>query len=193
MVSSRSSARSVLIFLVCCFTPAVAQQPSPTKTSVRQLTAKQISVYKTFLKDYLSGSNSSINLASTTSPFEPDKDDLQGCLIGFPHASGSREIHKLPDSFVNDRVHFVNPATYKVAQMGDFMRQGEDLDTAVQSAFDHGLMSLSEVVFDRGHKLAALSFSFQCGRLCGHGGVVIYEFRNGHWQRSKRHCDSWMS
>jgi hypothetical protein len=128
-----------------------------------------------------------------TSPFEPDKDDLQGCLMGFPHASRTKKVHQLADILVNNRVHFVDPATYKVAQVGDFMRQGEDLDSAVQSAFDNGLMSLSEVVFDRGHKLAALNFSFQCGRLCGHGGVVIYELRNGHWRRSKRHCGSWMS
>lgn len=193
MVSSRYRARSVLIFLVCCFTPAVAQQPSPTKVSVRQLTAEQIAVYKTFLEDFLSGSNSSINVSTTTRPFEPNKDDLQGCLIGFPHASRTKELQQLADSLVNNRVHFVDPATYKVAQVGDFMRQGEDLDGAVQSAFDRGLMSLSEVVFDRGHKRAALSFSFQCGQLCGHGGVVIYELRNGQWQRSKRHCGSRIS
>ena len=111
----------------------------------------------------------------------------------FPRNSRATEVHQFTDQFPPEIVHLVDPANYKVASVGDFMQKNDDLDNAVTSAVAAGMMTLSEVVFDHTHRLAALSTSFQCGRLCGHGGIVLFELRNGHWKRYKQFCGGWQS
>ncbi|MBB5316261.1 hypothetical protein [Tunturibacter empetritectus] len=194
MVSLRAIVRFISPFLACCFlTVALAQETTPPKVSTKPLTAEQKAVYNAFLTGYQGDSKVTLNVANVTDPFLPDKDDLHGCLRNFPKDSRAMEVHQFADQLANDRIHLVNPEKYKVAQVGDFMQRREDLDSAVQAAIDAGLMSMSEVIFDHTHRLAALNFSFQCGKLCGHGGIVIYELRNGHWSRSKRSCGEWQS
>jgi hypothetical protein len=185
---------SILTFVVLCFTAvAVAQAPVQVQVSIKPLTADQLRVYKAFLADWQAGSKSPLNVANTTDPFRPDRDDLQGCMRSFPKDSRAMEVHLFPEQFANDRIRLLDPAKYKTSEVGDFMLRREDLDNAVQAAIEAGLMNLSEVIFDRTHRLAALNFSFRCGRLCGNGGTVIYERSNGHWKRSKRSCGSWQS
>lgn len=170
---------SFITFVLLCST-AVAVAQAPVQ-SIKPVATNQLEVYRAFLSDWQAGSKSRLNVANATDPFQPDKDDLQGCMKSFPKHSRAMETHLFPEQFTNERIHLSDPATYKVADVGEFMRRREDLDSAVQAAFEAGLMTLSEVLFDRTHRLAALNFSFTCGRLCGHGGTVIYERKNGHW------------
>lgn len=185
---------SILTSLLCCTAAAVvAQEPVQPKVSIKPLTEDQIAVYKAFLTDWQEGSKTPLNVANTTDQFQPERDDSQGCVRGFPKNSGAIAVHLFPEQFADDRIHLLDPTKYKVAEVGDFTHRPEDLDSAVQAVIAAGLMRLSEVIFDHAHRLAALKFSFQCGQLCGHGGIVVYERWKGHWRRSKRSCSSWQS
>ena len=98
----------------------------------------------------------------------------------------------LIESFVVCKRLEVGPTENKtLLQMMDLL--GQDLNDAVDTAIKAGLMSMSEIVFNRDHRLAAFQVPFRCGRLCGHGSTVIYEEGNGRRRRSKRRCGSWQS
>jgi hypothetical protein len=194
--------RSTCTFLLLCLTTfAVAQQTTPPKLSATPLTTDQIAIYSAFLADYQSGSKTSLNVANTTEPFQPDtdpmlsdsKNDRDSCLRSFPAHVSATEIHLLPDVLTNVHVRLVDPAKHKIADPGDSIRRPQDVDAAVEAGFAAALMTLSEIVFDTQHGFAAFSYSFVCGRLCGNGGTVIYERHNGGWKRSARRCSSWIS
>jgi hypothetical protein len=180
---------------------AMAQDPAQPKLSTKPLTADQIAVYRAFLTDYQSGSKSQLNVANITDPFQPDSDPMQSdgksgrdsCMKAFPSHIGATEVHLLPNEFTSAKVRLVDPTQHKLADPGDSIRRPQDVDAAVEAGFAAALMTLSEVVFDGQHHLAAFSYSFVCGRLCGNGGTVIYELRNGRWRRSARRCSSWVS
>jgi hypothetical protein len=63
---------------------------------------------------------------------------------------------------------------------------------AVRDAFATGLLSVSEVAFDKDHLHAVMTFSFVCGRMCGHRETIVFEKKDGEWKRSKQ-CRSWIS
>ena len=72
-------------------------------------------------------------------------------------------------------------------------RQGKGVDETVETAFASGLLTLSEVAFDKAHQYAVMRFSFWCGGLCGHGETIVYHRKNGKWERASRHCGGWIS
>lgn len=84
-------------------------------------------------------------------------------------------------------------AKVKENDPGRTMQQGDSVEHAVESAFASGLLTLSEVAFDKTHRYAVMNFSFVCGGLCGHGGIVILQKVNGRWKRTDRQCGGWIS
>jgi hypothetical protein len=60
------------------------------------------------------------------------------------------------------------------------------------NGFAHGLVTVSEIRFDKKHRHAIVSFSFYCGSLSGNGGAVLLEKIDGAWQR-KSQCGGWIS
>jgi hypothetical protein len=187
--------RSLWITSLLLFTSisAINQESLPAKRSTVPLTRDQIAIYKAFLSHWQADSETTLNVANETDPFLPEKDDLQGCMKGFSKGSRAIATHQFSNELADDRIRLLAPAEYKTPTMNDLMNQKHNLDDAVHAAVKAGLMSMSEVVFNSDHRLAAFQFSFQCGQLCGTGGTVIYEKRNSHWQRSKRRCVSWIS
>ncbi len=69
---------------------------------------------------------------------------------------------------------------------------GRTIEDAVRNGFAHGLVTLSEIRFDKGHKHAIVSYGFYCGSLCGNGGTLVLEKMDGVWQRKSR-CGDWIS
>lgn len=67
------------------------------------------------------------------------------------------------------------------------------VEDAVRAAFDSGLLTLSEIVFDKRHKFAVMDFSFHCGMLRGHGGMVVLQQVGGRWRPTRRRCGAWVS
>lgn len=174
----------------------VAQDNSPKpKISKDALNAEQLAVYRVILSDYLRDSPGKLNLSNKTYPFELD--DLffdKGCVKGIKlevtHNSVSvvhvlTSVISLPSNVVlvdpeqqsvkvdqNDPQNLLNKAID-----GREPLTKDRLDKSVELAFATGLFSLSEIVFDKGHRHAVVSYSFWCGRLCGHGNVLLLEKR----------------
>ena len=101
----------------------------------------------------------------------------------------TRVVHRLTENFAQqNHVSIVDPNVHKVQDPEDGIRNGQSAESAVESGFNSGLLTLSEIIFDLDHKRAALQFSFRCGGLCGHTETVVYEKRRGVWERSKNSC-----
>jgi hypothetical protein len=73
------------------------------------------------------------------------------------------------------------------------MREGKPVDRAVSDAVASGLLTLSEIAFDKEHNKAVMSFGFFCGKLCGNGAVVMLKRVGRNWKVAKRSCGAWVS
>jgi hypothetical protein len=73
------------------------------------------------------------------------------------------------------------------------MLKGATASGAVRKAYSTALFSLSEIAFDREQRHAAVSYSFWCGGLCGHGYTLIFEKIGNGWKKTDRHCGGWIS
>lgn len=73
------------------------------------------------------------------------------------------------------------------------MRQGTPVKDAVDAAFASGLLTLSEITFDKTHRCAVMNFSLVCGCLCGHGETIILKNVVGKWKRTEWRCGGWIS
>ena len=192
-MKSKKAVEGVRLGLICvaliCSRNSYGQEEQMPKISEKPLAIAQIEVYRAFLARYLKGSDRSINVAEKTKPMEPSREDFKGCMNQFPKETSAKDVHLFTTEFAqDDRIRLVDADKYEVPDVGSFMNRKEDLDNAVQKAIEAGLLTLSEVVFDSHHQLAALNFSFRCGKLCGHSGTVIFELHQGKWIRSKRSC-----
>jgi hypothetical protein len=96
-------------------------------------------------------------------------------------------------AFPKDSVRLVDPDKHKLRDPGTSIREGQSVDDAVDAGFAAGLFTFSEIVFDNSHTHAALSYSFNCGSLCGHGGTVVFTKEGNRWKRAKHDCAYWMS
>ncbi len=155
---------------------------SATHAEQNPLSAEQIEVYKAFLSSYTNGSKSSnLNIANRTVPL--DLSDAGNCLEGIKvesndlaysiiHEFDSQSILPANATLVDSKKQM---AKVKENDPGRTMQQGDSVEHAVESAFASGLLTLSEVAFDKTHRYAGMNFSFGCGGLCGHGGIVILQ------------------
>jgi hypothetical protein len=84
-------------------------------------------------------------------------------------------------------------AAVKANDPSKTMAEGKAVEEAVNKAYSSGLLTLSEIAFDKKHQVAAMSFSFWCGRLCGHGGIVVFKKTGKHWKMTKKICAEWVS
>jgi hypothetical protein len=174
-------------------TPALSKAP---------LTADQVAVYRTFLQSYNNGSDATLNLANKTEPLNlPDMGKDPECLKGIKLENvqeAASTVHMLDVSLaVKGRVVLVDPKRQsnriKSNDPGKTMREGKSADDAVANAFASGLLTVSEIAFDKDHHWAVLNFSFKCGMLCGHGATLVLEKTGEEWKLTKRRCIEWIS
>lgn len=90
-------------------------------------------------------------------------------------------------------VRVVDPDEWKPIDPGDRIAQGEAVESAVRSGFDHGLLTFSAITFDESHETAAFEYSFICGELCGNGAIVVFRKTQAGWMRSDNSCRHWVS
>jgi len=198
---------AVLVFIILGLTTlsfAQSEEVKP-KLSKNPLTSEQVAVYQTFLGFITNGSNKMIHVADTTewldiSDVKQDTDCTQsfGRMEFDDPKQSDPTVHTLASNLaVAGHIALVDPArqTEKVKQNdpSKTMREGKSVDRAVTDAFASGLFTLSEIVFDKDHRKAVMSYSFFCGKLCGNGAVVMLKRVGGKWKITKQSCGEWVS
>ena len=191
-------------FLICGALLAGINATASDKASLSDspMTSDQIEVYRVFLSSYTNGSKAPhLNLAKHTSALELSKEMSEGgCLKGIDldAAYSNSVVHEFDSKTpLRENITIVDPEeqnkAVKEVNPSRTMRRGTPVNRAVANAFAIGLLTLSEVGFDKTHQYAVMSFSFVCGGPCGHGATLVFEKRNGHWKELKRDCGGWIS
>jgi hypothetical protein len=188
-----STVRAAFVLALILVQSSVLTSAQPPQIEIRSspLNSEQIAVYRAFFLDYRQGNSreNTINAAELTETLQPDEGDYSGCMKGFGQDPPVKAIHRLTEDFANENsLHLVDPKLHKVQDPADSMRNGLSVESAVESGFRSGLLTISEIIFDAKHKRAAFHYSFVCGQLCAHSETVVYEKRHGAWKRSKRSC-----
>jgi hypothetical protein len=183
---------------------ASGQQSQETKTIVsdKPLTAEQLAVYKAMFVSWFEDSKLSGNLAIQTEPLDLKADYwyascLKGLLLesispGIVHRFRTEDLNSLGSG----ALHLVDPEEQSEVNdehdPGKAIRNGKPVDDAVEDGFSHGLLTVSEIRFDKTHTHALVQFSFRCGMLCGHATPMLMEKKNGMWKR-KAMCGGYVS
>ena len=193
--------RTLIFLLAAILSPITFAGNTKPVVSKSPMDADQLSVYQAFLDSYDNGSKARLNLSKVTSALDLAQNKNDPCLkdIEFdPKSQFASVVHEF-DSQTPLRGNFrlVNPKEQSRSiqrnDPGRAIRQGNDVNGAVEAGFAAGLLTLSEVAFDRHHRYAAMNFSFVCGGLCGHGSTIVFEKKDGKWIESNRRCSSWIS
>ncbi len=183
---------------------AFGQEPPNAKPKVsdRPLTAEQLAVYRAVLPRMMDDDKQTINLAVQTVPLETsgptgDEDcekglDLEPASPAVVHRFRKEDLPQLG----RNKIGLVD-AEKQRKEVADndpekSIQRGLSIEDAVRNGFAHGLVTLSEIRFDKEHKFAVVSYSFFCGSLCGNGGTMVVEKRDGAWTRKSR-CRDWIS
>jgi len=202
---SSSTLFTLIIIVLSPVRQARSQQEAAPVFSREPLTAEEIAIYRTFLEHYDNGSHAPLHLSNRTEalgePEPSDDSDAPSCIkrLKLVNEKGrAGVVHTLdPSLAIQGRVILVNPdqqaAIVKANDPSRTMHEGKSSEDAVDGAFASGLLTLSEIAFDKRHHVAAMSFSFWCGRLCGHGAVVIFKKIDGRWKISEKTCVEWVS
>jgi len=163
-----------------------------------------VAIYKAVIQQWNSDHTTPLNVSAKTFPldttFSPEGSEC-GCWAGFSAKSllkASHSFHILTQGDVPEagvRLVYPNKQNAIVAQNDPSvtMRAGRPVTEAVDSAFANGLFSMSEIVFDRDHQHALVSYAFHCGSLCGNGATLVFERVNGQWKETDRMCGGWVS
>jgi len=171
--------------------------------STNPLSADDVAIYQDVLERWNSGSPGLLNVSNRTYPIEREVREFPdcGCLKGIEVqsiANAARSFHVLTTGLLRGRaIRLVDADKQAVIvrtnDPDNSMREGKSVETAVRGAFSAGLFSMSEVVFDKDHRRALVSYSFVCGSLCGSGGVWLFEKVDGVWKKLDRVCGGWVS
>ena len=194
---------AVMMLALAGFAAGQRSTDAKPKVSDKPLTAEQLAVYRVVLGSWMAQEMPALNLAVETVPLgETGAAADESCSKGLDLESASPTVvHR----FRQQDLAKLGPSRTLTLVDPDLQRQevqkndpektfgdGRSIEDAVQNGFDHGLATLSEIRFDKGHKHAIVSYGFYCGSLCGNGGALVLEKIDGVWQRKSR-CGEWIS
>jgi hypothetical protein len=207
-VSEMRPSCSVMVLSLSLFLAAIAQDHPAPKVSSESLTKEQVAVYRAVLQDFLGDSKDMLNLANTTEPLGQPAGPLgRGC----PKTSSPQVpdapvpiVHRLdPAVTLNLKVDLVDPERLKekikTGAPAILMKRvidgrenvpEKEIDDATERAVRNGLFTLSEVVFNKEHSRALVSYDFVCGELCGHASVFLLKKVGEKWKVHKT-CQEW--
>lgn len=192
----------VAVVLAQPLTCAARKKPVKSPTP---LSADELAIYTAVLREYSHGQDTSLNVSRNTYPLDPASpmNGLQqsGCLDGIQLENlqaASSSFHRLPPEVLPDKsMKLVDPGKQtKIVHTKDpsrTIREGKQVNDAVQDAFFAALFSMSEIAFDKEHRFAVVAYTFWCGSLCGNGSTLVFEKVNGRWRNAKRGCAGWVS
>ena len=182
---------------------ACAQKDAKPSVSPDPLTAEQLAVYRAVLANWMTQDVPAMNLSiQTVKPEQFGPVVIADCAKGL-------ELEPAPGTVVHrfrqqDLAQLGTGRTFtlvdpeqgsKEVQKNDpekTMGDAQSIEDSVRNAFAHGLTTLSEIQFDKKHEHAIVSYGFRCGGLCGNGGTVVMEKKDGVW-KIQNSCDDWVS
>ena len=194
---------TVLVLAAVGFAAGQDDQQPKLKVSDTPLTAEQLAVYRVVLGSWMAQEMPALNLAIQTVPLgdtgsAADEScskglDLEPASPTVVHRFRQKDLAQLGPSRT---LTLVDPDQQKQDVRNNdpekTVGDGRTIEDAVRNGFAHGLATLSEIRFDKGHKHAIVSYGFYCGSLCGNGGALVLEKIDGVWQRKSR-CGEWIS
>jgi hypothetical protein len=196
--------RGLLLSAVLSFSVAALSQAEPSAISKEPLSADQIAIYRVVLEKYVKGKDETLNLADRTARFDPpdpteDLSDLPPCMKSVDLARASQS-HRLGPAIASDlNVVLVDAdAQSQIVQQNDPQKlmgthaTDQQLENAVTTAFKTGLFTFSEILFDKPHHHAVVVYSFDCGKMCGHGNLLMLKKVRKRW-KVKKVCEGWIS
>lgn len=197
--------------MMLALTIGVAGQDAANKPALSKdpLTEEQVAVYRAVLEFYTKGGTVGVlNIADRTEPLsESGVWSDEECFKSFESPGGSHPVvHKLNGALpLSEHYRLVDPdrqqekvsandpqhlMTKAIDEHEDVSKK--EIDDSVKRAFEAGLFTLSEISFDKQHQHALVAYSFVCGGLCGHGGLLVLTKRGKRW-KVRRTCASWIS
>lgn len=151
-----------------------------------------------------------MNVANRTELFDQsgpmsDKACFSGIRLETTHAQ-SLTVHRLDAAVALDSgIELVDPDKQQETIKGNDPQElvkkvvddrevvtDKQIDESVKHAFHTGLFTLSEIVFDKEHRRAIVTYSFVCGSLCGNGNTLVLKRTGRGWRVTKR-CGGWVS
>jgi hypothetical protein len=199
-VSAKNVAVCFLLMLSWVYASFGQDAEREPTVSMLPLRDEQFAIYKAVLNSWMSREITHVNLAARTDLLDMTADESCGRKLKLEpesklvHQFRSADLVRLGSG--SDKITLVDPRRgQKDVEENDpehTMGSLKSVDAAVDNAFAHGLFTLSEIRFDKEHKHAIVSYSFECGRLCGSGNTLILEKLDTGWRQSKQ-CGGWIS
>lgn len=199
----------LISLLVLALSHPPQEQTPGSQIRSAPLSADHIAVYREVLDTLARERKGALNLANVTAPLRDpigpgsscaralELEDAGEALAGGRKLDPSVELHPryvLVDPMRqteqidrNDPQKLILEALYGGAEVDE-----DEIRRSVENAFQVGLFTLSEIVFDKKHEHAIVAYSFRCGRLCGHGATWILERDDDGW-RVADVCGQWIS
>jgi len=200
----------ILVVVLSLSLSAQAQDDAHKLTvSSDSLTKEQIAVYRAVLQDVEKDSKDTLNLANMTEPNRQSAGLFNGACpkTSYQVAQDSASvIHHLDSALtLNLKILLVDPGSQEERiKKGDpaiLMKRviddredvpQEQIDDATERAVKNGLLTLSEISFNKKHNRALVRYSFVCGELCGYGNVLVLRKVGAKWKIHKT-CEGWVS
>ncbi|HEV7217952.1 MAG TPA: hypothetical protein VGN39_03685, partial [Terriglobales bacterium] len=163
--------------------------PPAVDAPTAALTPEQSAVYADFIES-LAKMNFKYVAISTfpldMSGIEKDVACLKGLTVDRPEKS-KEVIHILNSSTVAKRaIRFVGKDDETaILKQRDIAKARGDTDMHGMKR-DPGILALSEIAFDSGHRFAVLKYVFLCGTKCNSGAIVVLEKVGAHWTGTTR-------
>jgi hypothetical protein len=203
---------AIVAFMALFSIPICRAEEAKPELSKEPLTDEHIAVYRVVLEPYIRGSmpDRRLHLSDKTetldsASFEFDAECAKG--LHFINAKDAAKIiHQIENAVIfSPKIVIVNPDAQSakitendphklVTNAGNIPNDEFEnkLNDSVEQAFRTGLFTLSEILFDKDHRHAMVSFSFYCGTLCGHGGTFLLKKSGKRWL-IKKQCAGWIS
>lgn len=168
--------------------------------SVEGLTADEQAIYRVILQQR--SGEGVLNVSSRTFPLDTTNDISDcDCITGIEAEAlvrAAHSYHKLTADLLTDlRARLVSADIQadlvRINDPGNPKNRSKSVKDAVDDAFATGLLSVSEIAFDKGHTHALVSYRFWCGALCGSGATYLFEKVDGEWKKSAQTCGGWIS
>lgn len=203
----------ILLAIAMSLTVDAQQGAREVQLSDAPLSADEIAVYRAVIEDYRSKFGSAVlRVADHTYALKPSGPFEEECrklfrYVRYEAGEGQTPaIHRLsPEVTVGTSVALVDPDRQerKIRERDpqDLVRRAIDgheqinpqqIRESVDKALESEMLTLSEIIFDRRHRRALVSYELHCGTLCGHGDTIVLKRAGRGWKVGKR-CGGWVS